>query len=101
MNRRQTVASLIVLLFGALQANAQGKMSLDVTKTVIGLFRSGTRTEEQTVKIIESRGVDFLSTENNLAELSGAGASLAILGTIRRIAPVPSGGLDVRCAPAE
>jgi len=93
--------TLVFLFFCAFDLNAQEKMSLDATKTAIEFLKKGARTEEQVVKIIESRGVSYLSTQDNLDALTKAGASKAILDTIRRIAPVRSGSIEVRCAPAE
>lgn len=98
-NRRYL--TLVLFFICAFQLNAQEKMSLEATKTAIEFFRKGARTEEQVVKIIESRGVAYLSTQDNLDALAKAGASLAILDAIRRIAPVRTGSLDLRCAPAE
>ncbi len=98
-NRRYL--TLVFFFICAFQMNAQEKMSLDATKTAIEFFRKGARTEEQVVKIIESRGVAYLATQDNMDALSKAGASLAILDAIRRIAPVRTGSLDIRCAPAE
>ena len=98
-NRRYL--TFVFLLLCAFDLNAQEKMSLDATKTAIEFLKKGARTEEQVVKIIESRGVSYLSTQDNLDALTKAGASKAILDTIRRIAPVRSGSIEVRCAPAE
>jgi hypothetical protein len=93
--------AFIVFFFCIFELSAQEKMSLDATRTLIEIYKKGDRTAEQVVNIIESRGVAYLATQANLDALTRAGASTKILDTIRRIAPVPAGSLEVRCAPAE
>jgi len=100
MTSRRYLA-FIFLFICSFEVDAQDKMSLDATKTLIEILKRGDRTPEQVVKIIESRGVAYLATQDNLDELTRVGATKPILDTIRRIAPVPMGSLEVRCAPAE
>ncbi len=100
MTKRRSLA-LIFLFICSFELNAQEKMSLDATKTLIEIYKKGDRTVDQVVNIIESRGVAYLATQDNLGELTRAGAPIKILDAIRRIAPVPMGSLEIRCGPAE
>jgi hypothetical protein len=100
MTNRRNLA-FVFFFICAFELNAQEKMSLDETKTAIDFYKKRVRTEDQVVNIIESRGVAYFATQDNLDELTRAGATKLILDTIRRIARVPAGSLEVRCVPAE
>ncbi len=101
MNQRR-LAVFVLMIFGGLPLHAQGnRMSLEAAKEAIQAYQEKLRTEAQIIQIIESRGVDFLSTDENISEISKMGASARIVEAIRKIAPVPTGSIDLRCAPAE
>src|ERR1700730_4932791 len=100
MTNRRYLA-FVFFFICAFELNAQEKMSLDETKTAVEAYKKNARTEGQVVKIIEGRGVDYPATQDNLDELTRMGATKQMLDTIRRIAPVPMGSIQVRCAPAE
>src|ERR1700733_6085918 len=48
------------------------------------LMRDGTQTQGRLLVLIDTRGVDFPATEENLATLAGKGASEPIVEAIRR-----------------
>lgn len=70
-------------------------------------------TEGALVKRVEKDGVDFSATEANLLRLTRAGASPALLETVKRLSPAvhqpppviakpdPTGDLKISCEPAE
>jgi hypothetical protein len=101
----RTLALFVIsLMLSAAAASGQTKMPLSKVQDLVNLVKAGDRTEQQAIYIINSDGVNFDASPENLNALRRLGASAAILEAIQKVAPPPApvrGSLSVRCAPAE
>jgi len=98
---RALVAIAILWAAGPLAAE---KLSFEKVQDLIRGFKANVFSQDQTIDLIRSSGVDFELTPERLTQLRRLNPSDAILNVVREVAIVPppaKGTISLRCAPAE
>lgn len=102
--RNWRVPVAIAILWAAGPMAAQ-KLTFEKVQDLIKGFRADIFTQDQTIDLIQSSGVDFELTPERRAQLRRLNPGDAILNVIQKVAivplPPPKGTLSLRCAPAE
>jgi hypothetical protein len=89
---------------GTSRDTQRGPLTIEQAERLVRTIKAGIEYESRVSEIIQSRGVSFFADEPNLSALRDNGATEAVIGLVKKVAPVrpkTTGTFVVRCTPAE